>query len=57
MTDEAFVKASVKGVPVSLLYKKPAAAALVFDDLAAELEERMQLRSAEEKHEYSRVVD
>ncbi len=41
--DDAFVKASVRGVPVSLLYKKPPAAARVFDDLAAELEERMEL--------------
>ena len=55
--DESFVKASVRGVPVSLLFKKPPEAALVFDRLAAELEEKMQIGPTEEKREYSRLMD
>jgi chromosome partitioning protein len=41
--DAIFLKASARGVPVSLLQKNPPAAALVFDQIAAEIEKRAEL--------------
>lgn len=41
--DPLFLKASAKGIPVSLMHKNPPAAALVFDQLAAEIEARAEL--------------
>lgn len=41
--DPLFLKASARGVPVCLLQKNPPAAALVFDQLAAEIEKRAEL--------------
>lgn len=41
--DPIFLKASGKGIPVCLLQKNPPAAALVFDQLAAEIEQRAEL--------------
>jgi chromosome partitioning protein len=41
--DPIFLKASAKGIPVSLLQKNPPASALVFDQLAAEIEQRAEL--------------
>jgi len=54
----AFLKASSVGVPLGLLYKKPPVAALVFDQMAAELETRMMLEdSDDEEEEYTRLMD
>ncbi|MBP7949828.1 MAG: ParA family protein [Verrucomicrobiales bacterium] len=56
--DPAFLKASSAGVPLGLLYRNPPAAALVFDQLAAELETRMRLNPpADETSEYTRLMD
>lgn len=55
--DDVFMKASVAGVPVALLYEKAPPAAVAFDQLAAELEERMKLGPVEGKREYSRLLD
>jgi len=41
--DMAFIKASAKGVPIALLNRNPGEVALVFDQLAAEIEIRMGL--------------
>ncbi len=52
-----FLKASRVGVPLGLLYKKPTATALVFDQLAAEMENELGLESEEEENEYTRLMD
>lgn len=52
-----FLKASRRGIPLGLLYKKPAATALVFDQLAAEIENKLNLESEEEADEYTRLMD
>ena len=52
-----FLKASRLGIPLGLLYKKPGAAALVFDQLAAEMENKLSLESEEEADEYTRLMD
>ena len=41
--DNVFLEASAAGVPVALLRRRPPAAAAVFDQLAAEIEERLDL--------------
>jgi chromosome partitioning protein len=43
--DPIFLKASGLGVPLGLIYAKPPAAALVFDQMAAELETRLKLKT------------
>ncbi|MFT5468484.1 MAG: chromosome partitioning protein [Verrucomicrobiales bacterium] len=56
--DSVFTKASEFGVPVALLQKKPPQAALIFDQLAAELEQRINLTPIEEQqHEFTRLMD
>jgi chromosome partitioning protein len=56
--DPVFLKASSAGVPLGLLYRNPPAAALVFDQLAAELEIRLRLSEAKlESHEYTKLMD
>ena len=56
--DLDFVKASSFGVPVSLLYQKQPPAALVFDQLAAELEPRITLHKvAHAEKEFTRLLD
>lgn len=55
--DPAFLKASGVGVPLGLLYKKPPAAALVFDQMAAELEHKLKLETADETNEFTRLMD
>lgn len=52
-----FLKASRLGIPLGLLYKKPSATALVFDQLAAEMENELELESEEEADEYTRLMD
>ncbi len=56
--DPTHLKASAVGVPVALLYAQPPAAALIFDQLAAELEPRLRLhRSPPQSNEYTRLMD
>lgn len=55
--DPAFLKASGVGVPLGLLFKKPPASALVFDQMAAELESKMKLEATEDADEYTRLMD
>ena len=52
-----FLKASRLGIPLGLLYKKPGTASLVFDQLAAEMENQLNLESEEEADEYTRLMD
>lgn len=55
--DAIFLKASAAGVPLGLLHRQPPAAAHVFDQLAAELEPRLQLHSPDSSNEYTRLMD
>ena len=55
--DPVFLKASAAGVPLGLLQRNPPAAAHVFDQLAAELEPRLQLQALDSAHEYTRLMD
>ena len=56
--DPVFLKASGVGVPLGLLYKKPPASALVFDQMAAELEQKMHLEHIEDDAEdFTRLMD
>ncbi|HUE95950.1 MAG TPA: ParA family protein, partial [Longimicrobiaceae bacterium] len=55
--DPTFLRASGVGVPLGLLFKKPPAAALVFDQMAAELERKLKLDTAEEANEFTRLMD
>lgn len=55
--DPLFLKASGLGVPLGLLYANPPAAAVVFDQLAAELETRLRLPAPEDAHVPSRLMD
>jgi len=55
--DPLLLEASNAGVPVGLLRKHPPPVALAFDQLAAELEERMGLRGKEGEHAPVTLVD
>lgn len=55
--DPVFLKASAAGVPLGLLHRQPPAAALVFDQLAAELEPRLRLNPSDSSDEYTRLMD
>lgn len=55
--DSIFLKASAAGVPLGLLHRQPPAAALIFDQLAAELEPRLRLKSPDQPNEYTRLMD
>jgi chromosome partitioning protein len=56
--EQDFVRASAHGVPVALLYQKLPPAALVFDQLAAELEPRLTLQKvAYGEREFTRLMD
>ncbi|QQL43991.1 ParA family protein [Sulfuriroseicoccus oceanibius] len=46
--DKAFLEASAKGIPVGMIGKNPPQAALVFDQLAAELEPSLNLTEADD---------
>ncbi len=57
-----FLEASRAGVPVAMLRDRPSASSLIFDQLAAELEPRLDLYADEEnpiedRHDYARLVD
>jgi chromosome partitioning protein len=57
--DPVFLKASGVGVPLGLLYKKPPASALVFDQMAAELEQKMHLEHEDDDDadDFTRLMD
>ncbi|MGI8601678.1 MAG: ParA family protein [Verrucomicrobiales bacterium] len=55
--DPIFLRASGLGVPLALLYTNPPAAALVFDQLAAELENRLKLHPADDDLFPTRLMD
>ena len=55
--DPLFLKASGLGVPLGLLFANPPAAAVVFDQLAAELEARLQLHSPDDALIPTRLMD
>ena len=55
--DPLYPKASEFGVPVALLQKTPPAAALIFDQLAAELEPRLKLSTPDEENGFTRLMD
>ncbi len=55
--DKCFLEASAKGIPVSLLYKNPPAAALVFDQIAAEFETRARLGQKTYEHGQPILLD
>lgn len=57
-----FREASRKGVPVAMMRERPSASALIFDQLAAELELRLNLYDEDEnasttRDDYARLVD
>lgn len=57
-----FLEASRAGVPVGMLRDRPSASSLIFDQLAAELEPRLDLHEDEEnpiedRDDYARLVD
>jgi chromosome partitioning protein len=54
--DPSFIKASAAGVPVALLSRNPTHGALVFDQLATELEGRLRLTSAS-SNEHTKLMD
>jgi chromosome partitioning protein len=54
----SFLEASARGVPVALLKHNPPPEALLFDQLAAELEERIGLtRERDFSHVHSSLMD
>ena len=58
--DSVFLRASAVGVPLGLLYQNPPAAALVFDQVAAELEPRIELKpetSTPSRDDHTRLMD
>ena len=56
--DPVFLQASSAGVPLGLLHRHPPASAHVFDQLAAELEVRMRLKSpTPDTNEFTRLMD
>jgi chromosome partitioning protein len=55
--DPAVVHASMRGMPLGLIRgEAPTPAALAFDQLAAELEEKLGLARTEENDEYVSLV-
>ena len=54
-----FLQASARGVPVALLRKNPPPAAILFDEIAAELESRIDLQHSDnqQKNEFTRLMD
>lgn len=55
--DPLFLKASGLGVPLGLLYANPPASAVVFDQLAAELEARLRLKGTHDAAIPTRLMD
>lgn len=56
--DNLFLEASAMGLPIALMRKNPPATALIFDQLAAELEERTGLGDRrEQEHNHASLLD
>jgi chromosome partitioning protein len=56
--DEIFLEASAVGLPLALMRRNPPPAALVFDQIAAELETRISLTSRKESlHPHASLLD
>jgi chromosome partitioning protein len=56
--DEIFLEASALGLPLALVRRNPPAAALVFDQIAAELETRISLTSRKDQlHSHASLLD
>lgn len=55
--DPSFLEASAAGVPVGLLRRRPPPVAMIFDQLAAELENRLAPDAKEASHEPIALVD
>jgi chromosome partitioning protein len=56
--DEIFLEASAVGLPLALMRRNPPPAALVFDQIAAELETRISLSSRKESlHPHASLLD
>ena len=56
--DPLFLEASALGLPLSLMRKNPPPTALLFDQLAAELEERLGLAQQKENtHTHANLLD
>lgn len=58
--DAIFLRASAVGVPLGLLFQHPPAAAIIFDQVAAELESRLELNPATKEtpgNDHTRLMD
>lgn len=55
--DNVFLEASAEGVPVALLRRRPPAVAAVFDQLAAEIEERIHLEVPDDERKSLSLLD
>jgi chromosome partitioning protein len=55
--DALFLRASSAGVPIGLMSQRPTESALVFDQLAAELERKMNLESSQAPNGITRLMD
>lgn len=58
--DSVFLRASAVGVPLGLLFQQPPASAIIFDQVAAELESRIELNPEPETNDtndHTRLMD
>lgn len=55
--DDLFLRASEHGVPLALLRETPPPQALLFDQLAIEVEQRLQLQPLHSAYGFSKLVD
>jgi len=56
--DPLFLEASAVGLPLSLIRKNPPQSALLFDQIAAELEDRIGLRAHKDQtHRHASLLD
>lgn len=55
--DDLFLRASEHGVPLALLRESPPPQALLFDQLAVEIEERLRLQPLNSSYGFSKLVD
>lgn len=55
--DDLFLRASEHGVPLALLRETPPPQAVLFDQLAVEVEQRLQLHSVHSTYGFSKLMD
>jgi len=53
----SFLEASAQGIPIALLRRNPPPEALIFDQIAAELEQRTGLARERESHSHASLLD